>query len=198
MFRRDTGYVSPLPPVQVFLVVGEAELLVDEDVLVEIEDELPELEELVVAWLELDEDPLVELMLWVLEGVALGDELEEPLADVVDTWLLDAELLLAVDVPPGVEVVSGVSGIGSVSVANGVAFIAIVQAEGVVVAEVDDDEGVALQPVSTDVLVVQLLLYNGFPELVVVGTGVHDTQLLVTVLVVHSEVVVFDVSVDEG
>ena len=137
-------------------------------------------------------------MLWVLEGVALGDELEEPLADVVDTWLLDAELLLAVDVPPGVEVVSGVSGIGSVSVANGVAFIAIVQAEGVVVAEVDDDEGVALQPVSTDVLVVQLLLYNGVPELVVVGTGVHDTQLLVTVLVVHSEVVVFDVSVDEG
>ena len=49
MFRRDTGYVCPSPPVQVFFVVGEAELLVDEDVLVETEDELLELEELVVA-----------------------------------------------------------------------------------------------------------------------------------------------------
>lgn len=175
------------------MVVGEAELLVDEDVLDELV--VPELE-LELEVLEVSE---VEVVPWVLVGVLLGEALEEALEEAVDevavTELLDAGRLLVVNVLPGVEVVSGASGMGSVSVANGLAVTAMVQAEGVVVAKVDVEEGVALQPVTRDVLVVQLLLYSGVPELVLVGTGVQDTQLSVTVLVVHSEEAVVVVSV---
>jgi hypothetical protein len=207
--RRETGYVLPLPPVQDFVAVGEAELSVDEDALVglEVEDELFVLNELVVSKLMVDERMLVELSLWVegvevslgvLVGVGLLDDgLGETVDELGTIGLLDAGRLLVPEVLPGVEeVVSGASGMGSVSVAKGLAFTAMVHAAGVVVAKVDEDDGVALQPVATDVFVVQLLLYNGVPERVLVVTGVHDTQLLVTVLVVHSGVAVVVVSVE--
>jgi hypothetical protein len=128
-----------------------------------------------------------------LDDEALGETVDE----LGSTELPDTGRLLVAEVLSGVDdVVSGASGMGSVSVANGLAFTAMVQAAGVVVANVDEDDGVALQPVATDVLVVQLLLYNGVPERVLVVTGVHDTQLLVTVLVVHSGVAVVVVSVE--
>lgn len=209
VLRRETGYVLPLPPVQDFVAVGEAELLIDEDVVVEleVEDELLVLNKVVLVKLELDDRMVVEVPVKVegveiggrvLVGVALDDDAPVDTVDELGiTELLDAGRLLVPEVLPGVEeVVSGASGMGSVSVAKGLAFTAIVQAAGVVVAKVDEDDGVALQPVATDVLVVQLLLYSGVPERVLVVTGVHDTQLLVTVLVVHSGVAVVVVSVE--
>ena len=185
---------------QDFVAVGDADPLVDEDVLDELIVEEPELE----LELELDDCRLVELVLeepdevevggWVLDGVLLEEVLGDAEEEVTVTELLDAGRLF-VDEDSGVEVVSGASGMGSVRVAKGLAVEAILQDDGVVVAIVDDEEGVALQPVTTDVLVTQLVLYNGVPELVVVGTGVQETQLSVTVLVVHSAVAVVVVSV---
>jgi hypothetical protein len=168
------------------VAVADAEVA-DDDVLVErevVEEPLSiaerELDELLAPRLLDCEVAAVELVCDVLVACTL--ELLDPMRELVDEAPVEEE-------------VSATSGIGSVSVANGLALMAIVQEEGVAVAEVDVEEGVALQPITTDVLVVQLLLKTGVPDLVVDVTGVHDTQLLVTVLVVHSAVAVVVVSV---
>jgi hypothetical protein len=74
VLRSETGYVSPLPPVQDFVAVGDAELSVDDDVSVVFEVErLVVLEEPVDSEVGLDDDDLfVELALWVLEVADVG------------------------------------------------------------------------------------------------------------------------------